>query len=70
MSPLARAIDIVGGQSALSRAIGCKQQSVWNWLHKQKRVPAEFCIQIERATGGKVTRHELRPDIYPVESAA
>jgi DNA-binding transcriptional regulator YdaS (Cro superfamily) len=24
-------------------------------------------LAIERATGGKVARHELRPDLYPVE---
>lgn len=28
------------------------------------------CAAIETATGGKVTRHELRPDLYPREQAA
>ncbi len=26
-----------------------------------------ICPRIEQATGGQVTRHELRPDIYPEE---
>jgi DNA-binding transcriptional regulator YdaS (Cro superfamily) len=30
-------------------------------------VPAERVLQVERLVGGKVTRHELRPDLYPVE---
>jgi DNA-binding transcriptional regulator YdaS (Cro superfamily) len=25
-------------------------------------------LQVEAATGGIVTRHELRPDLYPVEN--
>lgn len=62
---LQRAIRIVGGQAALARACGCKQQHVWNWINRDRRVPAEFVLAIERATGGRVTRHQLRPDIYP-----
>lgn len=27
--------------------------------------PAELAPQIEAATGGKVTRHDLRPDLWP-----
>jgi DNA-binding transcriptional regulator YdaS (Cro superfamily) len=39
-------------------------------LNKQRRAPAEWVLPIERATreaGNEVSRHELRPDIYPVE---
>jgi len=61
-----RAVEIMGGQSALARAIGgtVKQAHVWHWLHKSEEVPAEHCAAIERATGGKVTRKQLRPDIF------
>ncbi|MCA2486535.1 MULTISPECIES: YdaS family helix-turn-helix protein, partial [Vibrio] len=41
---LRRAIDLVGGQSALARAINSKQQNVWFWLNKSGRVPAEFVL--------------------------
>jgi len=27
----------------------------------------EICSRLEHATGGQVTRHDLRPDIYPEE---
>lgn len=30
-----------------------------------RRVPAEFVLKVEALTG--VSRHELRPDIYPIE---
>jgi DNA-binding transcriptional regulator YdaS (Cro superfamily) len=64
MSALERAIEIVGGQAALARRIGGKirQQHVWYWL--KHSVPAKYCGDIERATYGQVTRHDLRPDVF------
>lgn len=67
--PLERAIQVAGSQSALARAINVRQGHVWHWLNKSKRVPAEYVIPIERATGGNVLRHELRPDLYPLDGA-
>jgi DNA-binding transcriptional regulator YdaS (Cro superfamily) len=69
-SALEKAITAVGSQAALAKALGVKPQHVWNWLNRDKRVPAEQVLPIETATDGKVTRHELRPDIYPKERAA
>lgn len=69
-SPLARAVEILGSQSALAAAIGTRQQNIWWWLNKKRAVPAEFVLPIERATDGQVSRHDLRPDLYPAESAA
>jgi DNA-binding transcriptional regulator YdaS (Cro superfamily) len=64
-SALRRAIAAVGGtQTALARALGLSQAHVWNWL-RAGRVPAERVLAIYRATGGEVTPHALRPDIYP-----
>ena len=68
-SPLARAIEILGSQSATGRACGKSQSHVWWWLNRSKRVPAEHVIAIEKATEGKVSRHDLRPDLYPKEAA-
>ena len=34
-------------------------------MQNSKRVPAEYVLRIEAATG--VSRHDLRPDIYPRE---
>jgi TorA maturation chaperone TorD/DNA-binding transcriptional regulator YdaS (Cro superfamily) len=62
---LEKAIAIVGGQTQLARLLGVKQANVWHWLKKAERVPGEYVLAIEKATGGQVTRHQLRPDLYP-----
>ena len=69
MSGLRKAIKITGSQASLASAIGTTQQTVSNWL-KSGLVSAKFVLPIEVATNGEVTRHELRPDLYPDEKAA
>jgi DNA-binding transcriptional regulator YdaS (Cro superfamily) len=62
---LRKAVEILGGQTALGAAIGTKQQNIWKWLNEPHlKVPAEFCLPIEDATEGKVTRSDLRPDLW------
>lgn len=54
-------------QQEFARMLGIKTQAaVSQWLLKN-RIPAERVLQIEAATGGIVTRHDLRPDLYPRE---
>lgn len=65
-SAIQRAVACIGGQSALARALGLKPQAVQRWC-RVGTVPAERVLQVERLVDGKVTRHELRPDLYPVE---
>lgn len=63
---LDQAIRSAGSQSELARRIGVNQQNISHWLNKANgTVPAEQVIPIETATDGAVTRHQLRPDIYP-----
>lgn len=64
---LTQAIENAGGQTALARAIGKTQGHISKWLQRG-RVPPECVIPIERATG--VSRHDLRPDLYPIEATA
>jgi DNA-binding transcriptional regulator YdaS (Cro superfamily) len=64
-SPLQKAIRIAGGQSALGRIIDRRQSTVWEWLKLRKPLPAEHVLKVEAATG--ISRHELRPDLYPQE---
>lgn len=64
ISPLQKAIAIAGGQKALARKVGVKQQNVSWWINKSKKVPAERCAAIERATNGAVKREQLRPDVF------
>jgi len=60
------AIHAAGGNNALARAIGVTPSAVSQW----DRVPAERVLQVERATGGKVDRRRLRPDLYADEAPA
>jgi DNA-binding transcriptional regulator YdaS (Cro superfamily) len=61
---LERAIKAAGNQTKLAAKIGKQQGHVGKWLHRDLKVPAEVCVTIEKATGGKVTRYELRPDVF------
>lgn len=67
MKPIQKAIDLVGGPTALARLLGngVLQQHVTNW--RRRGVPAERCIDIENAVGGQVTRYQLRPDVFGPE---
>lgn len=58
-------IERAGSQAALARIAGVSSTAVWKWVQIAARVPAEFVLRIEAATG--VSRHVIRPDIYPVE---
>lgn len=51
----------------MARICGVRQPSVWAWLRGGKSLPAEHVLKVEAATG--VSRHELRPDIYPADHA-
>jgi DNA-binding transcriptional regulator YdaS (Cro superfamily) len=54
-----KAAEKAGGVTKLAAALGIKHPSFYSW----QRVPAERVLDIERITG--VSRHELRPDLYP-----
>jgi len=62
------AVGQAGSQSALARICGVSQTAVWKWLQSSKRLPAEYCLAVERETG--VSKHLLRPDIYPADVGA
>ncbi len=64
MEALQRAVLLLGSQTKLAMAIGVRQQNIWAWLNRNKRVPAEFCKPIEEATDGEVKASELRPDVF------
>jgi DNA-binding transcriptional regulator YdaS (Cro superfamily) len=64
---LKRAINKVGGQSALARRLSeqkpgvpVSHSSVWNWLNRDLKAPAEHCPNIEAVTGVKC--EELCPN--------
>lgn len=65
-----RAVEIAGTEQKLAAAIGISQPSVNHLCRNAKSIRPEIAIAIEKATGGKVTRSDLRPDIWPAEVAA
>jgi DNA-binding transcriptional regulator YdaS (Cro superfamily) len=62
---LVSATEVAGSQSAMARICEVTQTAVWKWLQSSKRLPAEYVLRVEAATG--VPRHLLRPDIYPLD---
>ena len=56
--------DFSGGQAALARELGISPQAVSQWVRGRRPVPPRLAIRIESATGGAVSRHDLRPDIF------
>jgi DNA-binding transcriptional regulator YdaS (Cro superfamily) len=62
------AVEHLGSQAATARLLGVAQPSVWKWLQSGKRLPAEHVLTVERETG--VSRHLLRPDIYPTDPSS
>lgn len=69
---LERAIEGAGGTAELARKIAeqtgekISSQAISQW----RRAPPNRVLQIERACESKVTRHELRSDLYPEEQRA
>lgn len=45
------------------------QGAISQWLDRG-RVPAERVLQLERVSDGVMARHDLRPDLYPIEGSA
>lgn len=58
------ACEGAGGAGKLARALGISAPAVAQW----RRVPAARVLAVEAASG--VSRHALRPDLYPQDGAA
>lgn len=67
-SALAKAVRAMRSQPKFAALIGKSQSVVNDWLREDRPLPAEFVLTVEAATG--ISRHDLRPDIYPIESPA
>ena len=58
-----KAVDLVGGNSKLSKLLSVRPPTVSQWISGVRQVPIERCIQIEDVTKGQVRCEDLRPDI-------
>jgi DNA-binding transcriptional regulator YdaS (Cro superfamily) len=52
-----------GAQARLAKELGIPAPLMSQWKTGERRVPAERCPLIERATGGLVRCEDLRPDV-------
>jgi DNA-binding transcriptional regulator YdaS (Cro superfamily) len=58
---LAKARQAAGGRNAdLARLLDISPSAISQWV----RVPYRRALQIEARTAGRVTREELRPDLF------
>jgi DNA-binding transcriptional regulator YdaS (Cro superfamily) len=51
-----------GRAASLARAIGVRATQIGKWVSGERPIPEKRCVQIERATDGRVSRQELRDD--------
>jgi DNA-binding transcriptional regulator YdaS (Cro superfamily) len=64
ISPILKACQILGSQSALANAIGVSSPTVSEWVKEDRPIPITQVVKIEAITDGKVTRQELRPSDF------
>jgi DNA-binding transcriptional regulator YdaS (Cro superfamily) len=66
MSSLAikHAVIIAGSNAALAQAIDVHESAISLWKTGRRAVPAHYCLKVEEATAGEVTRYDLRPDVF------
>lgn len=62
---LQKALALAGTQMEFARICGVKQPTVSYWLKHRRPLAAQCVLRVEAATG--ISRHLLRPDIYPLE---
>lgn len=56
-------------QADFAEKLGVTQSLISQWLQGHVRITAERAVQIEKATGGLVSRSELRPDLFAKDAA-
>lgn len=67
MNSIERAVKAAGGPQALAELWRIKRQAVEKWV-KHQRLPAYRVLPLEAVSG--VSRHDLRPDLYPRDDRA
>jgi DNA-binding transcriptional regulator YdaS (Cro superfamily) len=56
-----RVVACFESQSELARKLGITAQSLGQW---KRQIPANRVLEIERLTESRVTRYEMRPDVF------
>ena len=53
-----------GSKASLARSLGITKTWMGLLISKRRIPSAELAMEIERQTGGEVTRQDLRPDLW------
>ena len=59
-------ISLAGNQQKLANLINVKRCTISAWVNRNKKVPSQHVLAIETALKNKISRHEIRPDLYPL----
>lgn len=64
---LNREIERLGGRPVFAAALSTPTQTVspqmlWNWLNRDRRVPAQYCPAVERLTDRAIVCEDFWPD--------
>ena len=62
---VSRVFRMAGNKAALARHLGIKHRSA---LDLWRRIPPKYVIGVEQFLNKKITRQQMRPDIYPEEA--
>lgn len=65
---LVEAVGILRTQTATGSLLGVGQAAISKRIAKGQPAAAEWVLPLERATG--ISRHRLRPDLYPLQEPA
>ncbi len=55
------AIRYFGSQKALAKALNISPFRINKWVNRDRRIPFEYAVAIEKLTNGLVNRFELAP---------
>lgn len=61
---ICKAVDILGGNVGLAEVIDVHPSFISQMVTGRRKVPCGYCLAIEHATRGAVTRYQLRPDVF------
>ena len=58
-----KAIEYFGTQEKLASVLGVSQSTISKWLTNLKQISFKSAYKIDELTNGKITIHDLRPDL-------
>ncbi len=62
MSAVAKAIEIIGGQTRAAKLLNTKQNIIWYWINRHRQAPAKYIPRISELTNGEVSVNDLLAD--------